>query len=410
MVINIRSTLLYTMATCMRSATYRLYPNKDQEKKMILFLDGTRKVYNHLVEICRLYLGFRMSLPTHYNLVSMASKMRQEEQWLQEIHSYCFASVAKRVYDAFVAWSKRNKDGVGFPRFKSREMFDSFTYNWKTSFDFVGKNGEKDKRERIRLGKIGLVKFSNPFVIRGEKKTATVYRRRVGNHNEWYVSISYEIQDLMKDTLFFEPSMKKIDAGMDLGLENLATFSDGRVIPNDHTYRKKEKELSYVQKKLSKYEKGTAEYNKLVSKLSHKYKKLRNYRKDMFHKASREISAHYANLFMEDLSVKDLAENSPVGMKKSYRDAGWYAFTSMICYKVAETGHSVSFVNPAYTSQLCSFCGEIVSKDLSVRVHHCPYCGLSISRDRNAALNILQRGLGLQTGTVRSKCHDGINS
>ena len=111
---------------------------------------------------------------------------------------------------------------------------------------------------------------------------------------------------------------------------------------------------------------------------------------------------------MEDLSVKEMIEDSFKGMRKSYRDAGWAKFTEMIRYKAAEAGNSVIFVNPAYTSQLCSSCGTLVPKDLSERDHICPQCGLMMSRDRNAAINILNRGLRLQTEAGNSlKCHEG---
>ena len=396
------------MTVSMRSATYRLYPRREQERKMIRFLNGTRRVYNHLVHVCRNCISLGVSIPTEFDLMGMATRMRQEEPDLQDIHSHCFASVAKRVHNAFVAWMKRHKDGVGFPRFKSYKMYDSFTYTWKTDYGFVGKNGEKDRRERIRVGMIGLVKFSNPYIIEGECKTATVYRKRIGNHYEWFVTIAYAVEDLMKDTEFMDPTMAKRDVGLDLGLENLVTMSDGTVIPNDRTYRKKERELANAQRMLSECEEGTPDYYKRLGKLSHKYKKTRNHRKDMFHKISRELSVRYGNIAMEDLSVKEMAEESPKGMRKSYRDAGWNTFTRMTVYKVEETGHTVVFVDPAYTSQICSSCGTLVPKDLSVRVHECPHCGLTMSRDRNAAINILNRGLGLQTKAGNSlKCHDG---
>ena len=112
---------------------------------------------------------------------------------------------------------------------------------------------------------------------------------------------------------------------------------------------------------------------------------------------------------MEELPVKEMMEESPKCMKKSYRDAGWGIFTRMICYKAAEAGNAVIFVNPAYTSQLCSSCGAMVPKDLSTREHNCPNCGLMISRDLNAAINILNRGLRLQTETGTSlKCNEEL--
>ena len=394
-----------------RAATYRLYPNKSQEQAMLHVLDGTRKVYNRLVEICKTYVNHHLALPSLFDLVNMATKIKNRNPHCAGINSQCFCAVADRVHKAFASWKKRHKDGVGFPRFKSWKMFDSFTFTSSSQYGFKGKNGEKNKRERIRLGKIGLIKYSNPLVIRGKCKTATVFRRQMGNHYEWYVSIAYEVEDLAKDAEFLDPLHSKKDAGLDLGLENLITMSDGTVIPNDRTYKIKEKQLANAQRKVSQYEEDSLEYIKQKTKLAHKFKKLREHRKDMFHKVSRELSLRYKNIVMEDLSVKEMAEGSPKHLKKSYRDAAWSIFTKMTCYKVAETGNKVIFVNPAYTSQLCSSCGTLVPKDLSVRVHECPHCGLRISRDMNAAINILNRGLRLQTETGNClKCHEGATT
>ena len=397
------------MIVDMRTATYRIYPKKDQEKQLLHFLDGARKIYNRLVEICRSYVNHHLPLPSKFDLVNMATKIKHRNPFLMDIYNECLRSAAYRVYNAFSSWKKRYKDGVDFPRFKSWKMFDSFSYLTKTGFGFTGKNGEKNKRERIRLGKIGLVKYSNPFVIRGECKIATVFRRHIGNHYEWYVAISYETQDLLNDAIHLDPLLSKKDVGLDLGLENMVTISDGTVIPNDRTYKRKEKQLANAQKRVSICEEDSLDYNKQKTKLAHKFKKLREHRKDLFHKISRELSIRYKNIVMEDLSVKEMTEKSPKNMKKSYRDAAWSIFTKMTCYKVAETGNRVIFVNPAYTSQQCSSCGTIVPKDLSVRVHECPHCGLRMSRDMNAAINILNRGLGLQTETGNClKCHEGV--
>ena len=361
------------------------------------FLDATRKAYNRLVEICRTIIEKQLSFPSEFDLNKIVTKIRQRDEWMQDVYAHCFQSVSKRVHNAFVSWMKRHKDGVGFPRFKSWKMFDSFTYTYKNDFGFAGKNKEKGGMERIRLGMIGLVKFSNPYIIKGECKTATVFRRRIGNHFEWNVAITFENECYMKDFFNLDSIGEKKDVGIDLGLENMAILSDGYVISNDRTYSKKENDLANQNRKMSLYEKDSLEYKRQLAKLSHKYKRLRNHRKDMFHKVSRELVENYRNIVMEDLSVKKMIEESSRGMKKSYRDAGWSIFTNMIRYKAAEAGNRVIFVNPAYTSQLCSSCRIIVTKDLSIREHICPNCGLMLSRDHNAAINILNRGLGLQT-------------
>ena len=396
------------MSKEMRMVTYRLYPNKGQEVMMNHFIDATRKAYNRLVEICRTYIKKQLSIPSEYDLNKMVTKIRQRDEWMQDVYAHCFQAVSKRVHNAFVSWMNRHEEGVGFPRFKSWKRFDSFTYTYKTDYGFAGKNNEKGRVERIRLGKIGLVKFSNPYIINGECKTATVFRRRIGNHFEWNVAIAFENDCYMKDLLNIDYDLERKDIGIDLGLQNMAILSDGHIIPNDRTYSKKENDLANQNRKMTVYEKDSPEYKRQLAKLSHKYKKLRNYRKDMFHKVSRELTEKYRNIIMEELSVKKMIEDSSKGMKKSYRDAGWGIFTNMICYKAAEAGNRVVFVNPAYTSQLCSSCGFIVPKDLSIREHICPNCGLRLSRDHNAAINILNRGLGLQTEAGNSlKCNDG---
>ena len=380
-----------------RTVTYRLYPNKGQEMMMNHFLDCTRIAYNRLVEICKIHVEKHLLFPSENDLMKMVTKIRQRHPEMQDVHSHCFSSAAKRVHNAFIAWMKRHKDHVGFPRFKSWKMFDSFTYTWKTDYGFVGKNGEKGPFERIRLGMIGLLKFSNPYKIKGECKTATVFRRRFGTHFEWFISIAFANDCYNKDILSIDPVRDKEDVGIDLGLENLAVLSDGSMIPNDRTYKKKEKELAEQQRRLSACEKDTPDYQRQLNKLSHKFKKLRNHRKDLYHKISRQLTEDYRNIVMEDLSVKDMAEESSKGMRKSYRDASWSILTNMMRYKAAEAGNKIIFVNPAYTSQLCSSCGTVVPKDLSVRVHVCPCCGYVADRDLNAAINILNRGLGLQT-------------
>ncbi len=386
------------MSNDVRCAVYRLYPNKEQERRMLHSLDVTRNVYNALVNTCQIYIGFRLPFPSFIDLNRMVTKIRQENEWMQDVHSHLFTSVAKRVYNAFTAWMKRRKEGVGFPRFKSKNMFDSFTYICDEDYSFVDKDGHKGEYDRIRLGMIGLVKFSNPFRIKGKCKTATVFRRRIGGHYEWSVSIAYEMEYPFKDAFFVE-EFRRPDVGIDLGLRTLATLSDGVMISNDCSYRKMEKKLAKANRKLSKCEKGSPERKRQLGKLSHLYKRIRGYRTDRFHKITREISLHYNNVYMEDLSVKNMMEDSKKSMRKSYRDASWGTFTRLLNYKVEETGNSVTYVNPAYTSQICSCCGEMVPKDLTIRMHICPHCGLVMSRDQNAAINILNRGLGLQTVT-----------
>jgi putative transposase len=92
---------------------------------------------------------------------------------------------------------------------------------------------------------------------------------------------------------------------------------------------------------------------------------------------------------VEDLNLKCMKGNKQLSL--SWHDAGLGSLTQLLACKVAETGCQLVVVNPAYTSQLCSRCGGMVAKDLSVRVHVCPECGLVLDRDVNAARNVLQK-------------------
>ena len=80
-------------------------------------------------------------------------------------------------------------------------------------------------------------------------------------------------------------------------------------------------------------------------------------------------------------------------LAKSILDVAWNKIVQYTSYKAAEAGRRMVLVDPANTSQICSSCGQMVKKDLSVRVHECPNCGLSIDRDLNASMNILRLGL-----------------
>jgi len=80
-------------------------------------------------------------------------------------------------------------------------------------------------------------------------------------------------------------------------------------------------------------------------------------------------------------------------LAKSIGDVSWSRLTNFVSYKAEEAGKMVEFVDPRNTSQECSNCERIVEKSLNQRVHDCPFCGLVIDRDHNAAINILKRGL-----------------
>jgi putative transposase len=116
-----------------------------------------------------------------------------------------------------------------------------------------------------------------------------------------------------------------------------------------------------------------------------------NQRRDFWHKVTRDLVTRFGLIVLEDLNLDFMLRNPHLAL--SAHDAGLGEFRQLLAYKAEEAGTQVVTVNLAYTSQVCSACGEMVQKSLSVRVHQCPYCGLELDRDVNAARNILFRAL-----------------
>ena len=94
-------------------------------------------------------------------------------------------------------------------------------------------------------------------------------------------------------------------------------------------------------------------------------------------------------IVVEKLQIRNMIKNHHLA--KSISDAGWGQFIQILKYKAENAGKEVIEVNPKGTSQTCSVCGNIVKKDLSIRIHNCPFCSSILNRDYNAALNILQK-------------------
>ena len=387
-----------------RTTEYALYPNREQERKLLLFLEVCREVYDRLWKVCKFLLERNLGLPNDIYLMKIARGIWNHNEWMKPIYQNCLNDVAKRVHKAFKSFLKGRKEGrkVGYPRYKSRNRYDSFTYPHSQGYYFVSKDGKKGGFDRIRLGKIGNIRFGNRFRIPGIMKTATISRTRVGKEYRWKICIVWMVNKFTEHqtSLDFEDTYSK-PIGMDLGLRSLAAFSDGTVIPNDNTYRRKESELVKVQRKLSKAIENNPDYRKsddyyrMRARLTHKFRKLKNHRKDIYHKTTRDITYNHGDIYAESLNVKELSEETESKtMKKQFRDAAWTTFMNMLSYKAEEAGTVIHKVDPAYTSQVCSRCGNLVEKDLSVRIHECPYCNLRMDRDINAARNILKRGLG----------------
>ncbi len=356
---------------------FRLYPTKSQETKIIFTLNTCRHLYNdslatriHNAKINKIYQEFqvfpfgKLQWINKYEQMKYLTKTKTVYQ--KQVYAQVLINVINRLDRSFNNFFL----GRGYPRFQGRNRYDSFTYP---------QHGFKIEDNKLELSKIGLIKIKQHREIEGKIKTCTIKR----DVDHWYVSFSVEIDKEIEHT------KGECKIGVDVGLKELLTLSNGQKISPQKFYRKSENKIRTVNKSLHRKKKGSNNRNKQKVIVGRAHRKIRNQRKDFNHKTSRILVNTYDKIVFEKLQIQNMVKNKY--LSKSISDAGWYQLIEMTKYKAGWAGKVIELVNPHNTSQICSKCGEHVKKSLSVRVHKCPKCGLVLDRDHNAAINILNK-------------------
>jgi len=356
---------------------YRLFPNPNQTAILERTLDGCRWLYNHFLEQRIETWKNKQESLSRYGQDATLKMLKKEHPFLSDIFSQCLQNVSMRLDLAFRAFFRRVKSGdkPGFPRFKGKFRYDSFTYP---------QLGFKLLKNVVQLSKIGGVKIKLHRPIEGKIKTCTIRRTPTG---KWFATFACDI-DHKPIEQPIEPAV-----GIDMGLEYFATLSDSDQIENPRFFRKEEKALAKAQRKLSAQKKTTqarAKARKVVARI---HERINNKRHNFAHQLSREFINKYNTICVEDLSINDMKKDNFRCINKSIGDVAWRQFLDLLVCKAAEAGKRTIKISPAYTSQDCSQCGNRQKLKLSNRIYHCPCCGLSLNRDVNASLNILTVGM-----------------
>jgi putative transposase len=301
----------------------------------------------------------------------MLKPLKKLNSYIDSVHSQVLQDTLKRLDKAFNNFFRRVKNGEtpGYPRFKGKNQYDSFTYP---------QSGYKVINNYIKLSGIGNVKMKLHREIKGNIKTCAV----VHKNKKYYVSL---VTDYQTETL---PESDK-QVGIDMGIAHFCITSDGEFYTNPKIYKKALHKLKKTQRRLSRQRKSSNRRSKTKLMLSKQHEKVANQRKDIAHKVSKELITKYGLIAHEDLQIKNMVKNH--NLAQSISDAGWGIFFTLLKYKAENAGRMVIAVNPHNTSQICSGCGCIVKKALSVRTHTCLECGLVLDRDINAAINILNK-------------------
>lgn len=348
---------------------------KSQKTKMVDTLELCRWTYNEVLAIRKNAYEHEGKSVSYYETKKLLPRWKEDKPELNSVHSQVLQEVVKRVDLAYQAFFRRVKDGEdpGYPRFKSHGRYDSFTYT-QTGFSL--------KPGKLWLSKIGDIKIKLHRAIEGEIQRLNIRRMPTG---KWFVSFLVEIEP-------DEPLPKTgLSIGVDIGLMSFITLSNGEHVDNPRFFVQEEKALANAQRKLSKAGKGTPERAKALKVVHSVHERITNKRDDFVQKLSLKLIKSYDLMVFEDLNIKDMVKNHCLA--KHIADAAWNKLITATSYKAEWAGKRVELVNPSNTSQICSGCGQMVQKNLYERVHRCLFCGVTLDRDHNAALNILRLGL-----------------
>lgn len=371
----------------MLSYKYRAYPKGEVEAKAIASIDGARFVYNYALE--QLGKAPRDNRPTAYDLINELPALKKEHEFLKCPYSHMLQTTVKQLFNNTHALAGAKKAGrrVGRLRFKNAQRYKSIRYN---------SQGYSVDMENctVTLAKIGTMRFDGHREV--PEHIDGVVLKRV--EDKWYLVFQCELPDIPA-----KPLSEDNVVGLDVGVKSFVRDSDGHEVENPKFLAQKMGRLKFLQKSLSRKEKGSksrGDARRLVARIHEKVANIRNNRN---HQESRKYVNAYDVIVVEDLNIPDMvnkqhriAKMAPAArrtLRRNIHDAAWGDFTRKLEYKAEGAGRRVIWVEAKDTTQMCSHCGEIVRKDITVRTHQCPYCGFEMDRDDNAAVNILNKGL-----------------
>lgn len=345
---------------------FRIEPTKQQAETLDRWLYLCRRLYNTMLEQRQIARKQRRRIG-YYDQQNELPNLKAELPEYAEVGSHVLQDVANRIDKSFQRFFK----GAGYPKFQGRNRYNSLT--------FPDQSGWKLKDDRLALSKCGAIKVRWSREIEGDIKTVTI-KRKAGR---WYVYFSCDNVPAPS----YSPTDKRV--GIDLGIEALATTSDGERFENAQFLKRKLRHLRRIQRHLSRQKKGSNRRAKTVRQLQRLHERIANQRADAHHKASTKLVREYAEIHMERIDPQFMIANRRLA--RAAIDVGWGQFKTFLQSKAAAAGRKIIEKNPHNTSQECSGCGQLVPKKLNVRWHECPHCGTSLHRDHNAAIVILNR-------------------
>ncbi|PIO00556.1 transposase [archaeon CG10_big_fil_rev_8_21_14_0_10_43_11] len=359
----------------MLATKYRMYPNKEQTKKLEFALDTCRQAYNMM-------LGeLNNQIIIDRNMIqAMLPDLKICEPRFREVYSKTLQYECYKLFSNLSALKvlKGNHKKVGRLRFKGKGWFKTINYN---------QSGFSLENNKLHLSKIGNIKIKVHRDVNGNIKQIQIKK----GIDRWYAII---ITDEKKQIFCGNRII-----GIDLGINNYLVDSKGNKTENPKILEQNLSKLKHLNKELSRKKKGSNNRKKARKRLSKLHLKITNQRTDFLHKITTNLVKECKTIVMEDLNIKQMSQQKYFNAKNRV-DASWGKFTQLLNFKAESAGCQIVKVNPRNTSKTCSQCGRIQDMPLYKRTYECAECGFVIDRDYNSAINILNKLAGQELSGV----------
>ncbi len=361
---------------------FRIYPNSEQRELLAKHFGCSRFIYNYFLNSQKEYYlknkekdeGERINLyKSKFDNINKLPILKKEFSWLKEVNAQSLQATVANLDVAYKSFFKKQNS---FPKFKNKNSKQTFKVPQNTVIE--------NKRLYIPKFKEG-IKITQHREIEGRIINAVVSKNSA---EQYFVSLTCEV---LQNKL----TRSSNQIGIDLGIKDFAVTSNNEKYSNPKVLRKHEDKIKYLQRQLSKKEKGSRNRNKARIKLARLCNKISNKRSDFLHKLSIKIINENQVIVLEDLNVKGMLQNHKLA--KAISDCSWSSFVNMLQYKSNWHGRELIQVDRWFpSSKMCNHCKHINSNlKLSQRVWKCEQCNNKIDRDYNAAKNILEQGLNL---------------
>ena len=369
---------------------FRIYPNQIQQQLIRQTMGCSRLVFNHfLAESDASFTHTGKRLPYSVNAKGLTA-LKKTKTFLKDVDSIALQATLEDLEDAWKRFfKKQNKRPVFKSRKRPKQSYT--TKNVNNNLAVVEGNGLL----KLKMPKIGLVRVAWSRHLHDDTRIrrATIQLRANGNY---YVSL------LVEETIAPLPKTKEA-VGIDLGVTQLATLSDGTFTMNPRHAEQLQQKLIRAQRVLSRRIERAKKEGRILPdaknvqkarlKVARIHETIANRRNDYLHKLTTSWVRRFDTIAIEDLSTVKMLKST--FLARSISDASWSTMKQMLTYKCDWYGRELHIVSPEYTSQRCHNCGHIdITNRRTQAEFECISCGHTAHADVNGALNILAKAQG----------------